>query len=665
MNAKQPRRVLYYGHDEDLPAQRLLKAGALSATLEEGDLRDIQVSGATILRRIYMAVRDRNWGTIPPHFTSMQIEQSERGFQIVFEAVHQNDEIDFAWRGTIQGQDDGSLEFRMDGAARKTFWRNRIGFCVLHPSELAGCSAEVEHTDGSRETAVFPIEIVPNQPVTPFGEMSAVTYEVRPGLKAEVRFEGDIFEMEDQRNWTDASYKSFCTPLRLPYPVQIPEGTRVQQSIKVKMIPVGTGAAVPLQEEAAGDEISVTIEPDSLLTMPSLGLGTASHGQPLAAIELERLAGLRLDHLRFDLRFTDPDWETSLKNAIQQASTLDTSLEVSVMPGAEDASSLSAAGQVLKSAGAKISRWLVTPSKEVFAGGSPILEAVNVCRAVLSPLFPGVPLFAGTNTDLIFLLRSRPPLELVEGVCFSINPQAHAFDNASIVETLGAQGAAVQSARSANGGLPVAVSPVTLKPRFNPYASGPVPQTPPGELPPAVDQRQLSLFAAGWTVGSISALALAGVDAATYYETTGWRGVMETQAGSSLPDCFPSVPGQVYPVYHVLADMREFAGGKALRAHTARPLRASVLALAQGPRRRLMIASHAANRQQVRIQGLPATLSAKYLDETTADSALFTPEEYRKGGWQPVLTGGNTTILEIKPFAIATLDWTLLSTEDV
>ena len=55
--------------------------------------------------------------------------------------------------------------------------------------------------------------------------MRAISHEVVPGLMAEVRFEGETFEMEDQRNWTDASYKTYCTPLSLPYPVEVKEGT--------------------------------------------------------------------------------------------------------------------------------------------------------------------------------------------------------------------------------------------------------------------------------------------------------------------------------------------------------------------------------------------------------------------------------------------------------
>ena len=39
--------------------------------------------------------------------------------------------------------------------------------------------------------------------------------------------EGETFETEDQRNWSDASFKTYGTPLHLPFPVEVEEGTRV------------------------------------------------------------------------------------------------------------------------------------------------------------------------------------------------------------------------------------------------------------------------------------------------------------------------------------------------------------------------------------------------------------------------------------------------------
>ena len=111
----------------------------------------------------------------------------------------------------------------------------------------------MEHVDGTTEEGSLPRFIEKAQPVLPFAEMQAMRHEVEPGVWAEVRFAGDIFEMEDQRNWTDASYKTFCTPLRLPFPVEIQAGTRVEQSITLKL--VGTALAPsPGRKRGRGDQ---------------------------------------------------------------------------------------------------------------------------------------------------------------------------------------------------------------------------------------------------------------------------------------------------------------------------------------------------------------------------------------------------------------------------
>ena len=47
--------------------------------------------------------------------------------------------------------------------------------------------------------------------------------------------EGDTFEMEDHRNWTDANFKTYCTPLAKPYPVRVESGTTIQQTVTVTL----------------------------------------------------------------------------------------------------------------------------------------------------------------------------------------------------------------------------------------------------------------------------------------------------------------------------------------------------------------------------------------------------------------------------------------------
>jgi hypothetical protein len=184
-----PPNVLYYGMDTPPPAQIALRAGSLSLIFESGDLRYIRLGQREILRRVYVALRDRNWGTVPPILSNVQIEQTDATFQISYEVEHRQGEIDFAWRGRITGDARGTLRFTIDGVARSSFLRNRIGFCVLHPSgACAGVPCKIEHVDGTVETARFPQYIAPQalvdgiiHPVYPFADMRALSHEIQPG----------------------------------------------------------------------------------------------------------------------------------------------------------------------------------------------------------------------------------------------------------------------------------------------------------------------------------------------------------------------------------------------------------------------------------------------------------------------------------------------------
>ncbi|HEX4951738.1 MAG TPA: hypothetical protein VFZ34_34080, partial [Blastocatellia bacterium] len=181
-----------------------LCAGPLRMRFDNGDLRYIRYGEHEILRRIYATVRDRNWGTVPAQISNLKFEIQPESFQLSYEATHREREIDFVWHGEIIGDEAGTIRFTFDGEARSTFLRNRIGFCVLHPAELAGQPCRARYANGSEYTTAFPELVAAEQPIKALHDLSAITHEVAPDLWAEVSFSGDLFEMEDQRNWIDA-----------------------------------------------------------------------------------------------------------------------------------------------------------------------------------------------------------------------------------------------------------------------------------------------------------------------------------------------------------------------------------------------------------------------------------------------------------------------------
>jgi len=212
------------------PRRTALRAGPLFLEYETGALRRIRLGDREVLRQVYVAVRDPVWDTIEPVISDFRVEGGGDGFEITFTARHLRDTIDYTWRGRITGEARGAIRFSMDGIANRTFQKNRIGFCVLHPPQCAGSPVELLTADGARETRTFPRAIAPYQP---FRDLRGLAHEVVPGLTAEVRFDGDTFETEDHRNWTDASFKTYCTPLSLPRPVEVRAG---ETSVSAKRV---------------------------------------------------------------------------------------------------------------------------------------------------------------------------------------------------------------------------------------------------------------------------------------------------------------------------------------------------------------------------------------------------------------------------------------------
>ncbi len=645
-----PAPVLWHGAERVPTEPLVLRAGPLTM-LFEPDLafvRYIRLGGREVLRGIYSAVRDHNWGTVTPQVSDLRLDCDDQGFRLTFDVECVHEPIDFAWRGSITGNAQGTILFSMEGIARSTFLRSRIGFCVLHPiDECAGRECRVEHVNGSVQHAHFPKHISPHQP---FKDVRAIAHEVTPGVWAEARFSGDVFEMEDQRNWTDASFKTYCTPLGLPYPVEIVAGTRVTQTVELRL--AGRPPSTLLRSSSDGETVlDVADRPRSRL--PRIGLQVASSGQPLRSVELDRLRKLKLHRRRVEPPLHGPAWREGLARAAGQAQALGIGLEAALFLGPSPAIELDNLLAKIRTLRPPVSSWIVFHVDEASTNET----WVRLARDRLSEYDPQIPLGAGTYRDFTELNRCRPLVEPLDFICYAANPQVHAFDNRSIVETLPTHQDLVETARQFAGSLPIAVTPLSLKAyapsSLQDRAAGGSTQA---ALPQSVDPRQMSLFWAAWTLGSLKHLAQAGVQSVTYGETTGWRGVMETESGSHLPEVFRSLPDAVFPVYHVLADVGDWSDAQVLATSSSDSLAVEGLALERNGRRRLMVANLTGEKQVVVIPGLTAPVRVTILDETNAQGAMRAPEAFRAQTGTRVEPSGAALRLALRPYTVARLD---------
>ncbi|MEZ4561239.1 MAG: hypothetical protein R2853_00675 [Thermomicrobiales bacterium] len=635
-----PERAFQYGKDEALPERRVLHAGPVTAVLEGGDLRYVRLGDDLVVLRLYAAVRDHNWNTIAPRFTRYNVEDGGDHFTVRYSAEHVSPDVDFVWDGVLTGTADGVIRAEMAGHARRDFLKNRIGWCVLHPMELAGTPASTGTPDGVVK-GQFPDRISPHQP---FFDMESITHATPSGGEVTISFTGDLFEMEDQRNWTDASFKTYSTPLRLPYPAPISAGERVMQTVTIT--PRGGSVATG----AADDTVAVSVDVSHGTPLPPIGLSAAGHGERLSEAETDLLRALRPAHLHLVLDLGQNAWREKLATAAAQAADLDAALELEVT-GGPNSSGWAALAEELGQSGVSVVRVFVYPAGALDSTAEELIAARDAFAARDITTHVG----GGTRAYFTELNRATLPLAEMEVATYTINPQVHAFDNASLTETLAAQAETVRSARAIVGERPLAVGPVTLAPRFNPNATGADAPLPEGALPPSVDYRQPSLFAAGWLAGSLNALANAGADAVTYFETTGWKGVIERSDHALRVLTFHSWPGMVFPAYHVLADVAEFLGGEVLPVTVSDPLRVQALALRDGSRLRLLLANMRDGDATVTFSmaGLQGA-AQRALNAATVFQAASDAGAFRKAVTAILETGDIR--LTLPPFGLVTLD---------
>jgi hypothetical protein len=643
---------LWYGRNEPPPLRTALRAGPLTALLEGADIRDIRFAGVELVRRIYVALRDENWDTVPAKLTNLRADVREDSFLFSFDARHCNRDIDFRWHATIQGDPEARISYTLDGQALRDFRYCRIGFCVLQPpAEYAGRPYCGITPDGPI-TGELPMTIGPQRyeggcyfPLFP--AVSSLNLSLRSGVEVRFDFEGDLFEMEDQRNWTDGSFKTYCTPLSLGYPHTATAGQAFTQ--RVSITPIGD----PTVSVTANNEVRLSVGPPTGGTLPRLGLGVATQDASLTSVDKELLRPLHLDHLRVDLHLSDSEAMARLTRAERDCGSLGCALELALFLTDN-------ADQELRALSARLS--LPVPVARVFVfhekEQSTSQQWVQLVRDRIASHLPEVPIGGGTNLYFAELNRSRPVMAGFDVVVYPVNPQVHASDERSLVENLEAQYDTLLTARTFCGDIPLAVSPVTLKPRFNPDAVGSEPPVQAGELPSAVDPRQMSLFAAAWTLASIKQLAEGCAASVTYYETTGWRGIKDTDRGSPNPGLFPSAPDLVFPVYHVFSHIADLKVGQLLKCESSDPLRVQALAIQIEGHLHLLVANLTPEAQTCAIE--PVTndpVQVLSLDASNALIAMSQPLQFRAATqcvWLPA--PGALLKLTLAPYSVVRVD---------
>lgn len=558
------------GTEHAPPVAQRIELGAFVFDLQGPEAIRIRLAGREVVRRVGVRVRDREWDTVPPAVRAAS-GSDPRGTQ-QFEVQHAGGSaVDFSWSGRVEADGD-AIVFEMDGRAAAAMEYNRIGLVVLHPPLVTSGRAFHANTNSGPITGDLPSLIGPQRridgvPQPLFAAFDRLHVEIDADLSLVFEFDGDWFEMEDQRNWSDGSFKTYSTPVALPVPRRLAAGERLLQRVRIE--PVGEWPKAHMSRAATP---RLRVGGDTVREMPAVGAAVDTDGHEPTSREFAALGELGLAHVRVDLE-VGASAAVDLDRGRRIASTLGADIELAVTlsgSASEAATGLAGLAVDLRASWPLVTRVLVFHRSEAVTSD----EWITLMKAACPDEHP-VTWATGTRAHFAELNSSRPSLGQVGGIAFPITPQVHDSDEFSIATSLEAHSDIVATARSTAEGRTIHITPISLKPRFNAYASDGIGARVGADgFPTDIDPRQTSTFLAAWTVGSARRLAESGATSMTYFELTGARGLMEREDGSPWPDRILSSPGRRFPVFLVLAQLSRARGRRLVDVAVPEPFTA-------------------------------------------------------------------------------------------
>jgi nucleotide-binding universal stress UspA family protein len=644
--AKASRAVKLLGTDVTDGKGRLVVAGAISAMLDNGALRYIKLGDVEVLRAIAFLVRDENWGTYTPKISNLKVSKSKSGFKIGYDATCGGDKAELAYRADINCSAEGVLKFGVSATPKADFKTNRTGFIVLHPLKgVAGKPVTIEHVDGKKDKDKFPAVI---NPVQPFLNVRAMTHAPMPNVKAEVRFEGDTFETEDHRNWTDASFKTYVRPLALPWPYVLPKGETFTQSVTLTFTgklpkPKARGAAKPIAVKLGG----------ASGTMPVIASGVQMSQAAAASDKADLVKNTGIKSLICQIDGRKSGIPAALKNyrALAEAAGADVTLEIIIPGKGSPADELAPIAEAVKASGIKPAAIAVSPAIDLKAvlpgsagGNGPTFKEIY---AAARAAFPGVTLGGGMFSYFTELNRKPPPAELLDYVTHTTCPIVHAADDISVMETLEALPYVINSAKAFTKGKPYHIGPTSIPARDNPYGAGVAANPDNGRVCLTdMDPRQRGLFGAAWTLGYVAAFA-GNAASVAIGSVIGPQGMIYRKADYAQPG-FDDGKAAVYPLYHVATGLAEASGAKRIAATSAEPSTIASVAYRGKDGPVLWLANLTSETKKVKVDGFKGKASMQAVDLASYGKALADPKLFSKGGKAVKKVG----TVELGPYAV-------------
>jgi hypothetical protein len=496
--------------------QRVEHAG-FTVDIARAAIRNVTYQGAQIIDLLYTAIRPWDWSTLDPDEHSEVVEISGENCLVT---------ITDLFAGSMQGktvltlQPNGkfTIDYQLSGLGK--FEINRWGVCFcLNTGDWMGSKVSASENTYSLLKEISPQRVINGITQGLFPASNNLHFIAPDKRSLKVLSTGKVLEAEDQRNWTDNTYKIYSGSLAEPRPFVIEKGMQWEQQVEFEVTP-------PTNSIPDGSKI---IAKD----IPSLPrIGVQFNGEPLLpSDDLEKaLFILDIDHIRIN--------EESL--TAQKIATISKSglvLEAALL-SSNDGAELVREVEHLSARVPAGSRLLINRQGRQIVQGSDLPK-----NKTLNSYIPG--------SDAYLVDLHREEFEFGDVVSYSMVPTVHSSDPETIFKTLYTQKESIEFAKKFVAPQ-VSISPITFSTRGNPE-TGHLRDNRINFAQPEMAAQIKELSAATWTLGSVFALASAGAYSGTWHELFGEFGVIYSE-GSAI---------KFSPTFHALS---------ALGAHHAHEL---------------------------------------------------------------------------------------------
>lgn len=625
-------RIALFGTVDSANSAQKVTVGDLSFLIDGDAIRSIFWKSVEVIRAVSWPARDENWITLPQTVRSSSLDTNDREAHLRLEFEVDGGALTCVL--TMVFSADGFLEADLTMRAERDFDTNRTGFTLLHPIEgVAGERLAIVHSDSSREETVFPRFISPSQPGI---DISGLRYALN-GIEVDIAFDGETFEMEDQRNWTDASFKTYCRPLVFPFTYRISKGDTVRQSIRISLSGDGPAAAV------AGPAM-VTFEPGG--TLPRLALAVEPGWLPASESRgVLQKTGVRNFQVRVGPKIDTAFLEQAGQMARHLAAEVD--LEVVVPEGMDPDAFFAQLKEHVASAGIEPARVLSVPEPYLKShqptGPWPDGPRPNDCVKAARKVFRSARIGGGALTNFTEFNRCPPDPGLCDFVGHETTAIVHAADDRSVYETIEALCHVYGSAINMGAGKPYRLGLATIGMRSNPYGADVAAN--PNQVRQTMarfDPRQHGIFAAAFAVGVLNATQGLPVECLALAAPAGPFGIVAHKQPVGRVYFDAHADALVYPIYHVVR-MAVRMGGHRRLGVTGLPRGFRAVAAGDGDAWAMMIANLGDQSALVR---LPSIAAVNSLDPSSFDEAVHDPD------W---LTNADTVKsgeVEVEPYTV-------------